>query len=138
MVFLSSLPEAPETAHAHVEIDLCASSPERRAIAWKSTIPCFPRVMLPVSARLPNRHNDSPGKGGTPMSRPNSRDPGKHPTDDVYEAWLQACHCSEELRANLDEQLELARNHEVVVPAFAEPWLDAEGVADFTTSGHWT
>ena len=53
------------------------------------------------------------------------------PTDDVYEAWLQACRCSEELRANLDDQLELARNHEIVVPAFAEPWLSAESAADF-------
>jgi Domain of unknown function (DUF5753) len=27
------------------------------------------------------------------------------PSDDVYAAWLQACRCSAELRANLDDQL---------------------------------
>jgi hypothetical protein len=53
------------------------------------------------------------------------------PSDDVYAAWLQACHCSAELRANLDDQLELARNYELVVPRFAEPWLDVESRAGF-------
>ncbi len=53
------------------------------------------------------------------------------PSDDVYAAWLEACHCSAELRANLDDQLELARNYELVVPKFAEPWLNVESAADF-------
>jgi len=53
------------------------------------------------------------------------------PSDDVYAAWLQACRCSAELRANLDDQLELARNYEVTIPRFAEPWLSAEAMADF-------
>jgi hypothetical protein len=53
------------------------------------------------------------------------------PSDDVYAAWLQACRCSAELRANLDDQLELARNYELVVPRFAEPWLAVEAAADF-------
>lgn len=53
------------------------------------------------------------------------------PSDDVYEAWLRACHCSAELRANLDDQLELARNHEQTIPRFAEPWLSVEAMADF-------
>jgi transcriptional regulator with XRE-family HTH domain len=53
------------------------------------------------------------------------------PSDDVYAAWLQACHCSAELRANLDDQLELARNYEQTIPRFAEPWLAVEAAADF-------
>jgi transcriptional regulator with XRE-family HTH domain len=53
------------------------------------------------------------------------------PSDDVYAAWLQACRCSAELRANLDDQLELARNYELVIPKFAEPWLAVEAAADF-------
>jgi transcriptional regulator with XRE-family HTH domain len=53
------------------------------------------------------------------------------PSDDVYAAWLQACRCSAELRANLDDQLELARNYELTVPRFAEPWLAVEAAADF-------
>jgi transcriptional regulator with XRE-family HTH domain len=53
------------------------------------------------------------------------------PSDDVYAAWLQACRCSAELRANLDDQLELARNYELTIPRFAEPWLAVEAAADF-------
>ena len=53
------------------------------------------------------------------------------PSDALFSRWLDLCQASEQDRYYLDRSLRQARRARAATPAFARPWLDAEGKAEY-------
>ena len=53
------------------------------------------------------------------------------PSESLFDRWLDLCQATEQDRYYLDRSLRQARRARAATPAFAKPWLYAEGKAEY-------
>jgi transcriptional regulator with XRE-family HTH domain len=53
------------------------------------------------------------------------------PSDSLFDRWLDRCQATEQDRYYLGRSLRQARRTRAATPAFAKPWLEAEGKAEY-------
>jgi transcriptional regulator with XRE-family HTH domain len=53
------------------------------------------------------------------------------PSDSLFDRWLDVCRATEQDRYYLGRSLRQARRARTATPAFARPWLEAEGKAEY-------